>query len=365
VDSEAYEEDNEEEEEDDDAFIERLSNMVDLDDMLNNEVEARESVDSVEDSPGMNVRRSRRTIRAPKRQIEEMGGLSVDDDGKPKWKDCLMEVYEFAYQEMALVGAGIGGGFGHTSELDVKKYNEALRSNDLDELAKWVQGIDEEHARFLFDEVWVAVLKGDFANVIPITMTWALKQKVSGVVRARCNVRGFEQIPHIHYDPDSKSSPVTTQAAVFIVFVLLMMNVDYGARILDVKGAFLKGRFSSPDEVLLLEVPQGFRWVYDKLGEEMEMHKNAGQPMEREEVMIRTKEIFKEWMMMQLGERLKILKQQGKQRGGSRKVYLQMQRTIYGSVQAARAFLDGTTEGFHGNGVHAQFRGSMSLFSMG
>jgi Reverse transcriptase (RNA-dependent DNA polymerase) len=93
--------------------------------------------------------------------------------------------------------------------------------------------------RFLFDEVWVAVLKGDYANVIPITMTWALKQKASGVVRARCNVRGFEQIPHIHYDPDSKSSPVTKQAAVFIVFTLLMMNVDYGARILDVKGAFL------------------------------------------------------------------------------------------------------------------------------
>jgi hypothetical protein len=66
-----------------------------------------------------------------------------------------------------------------------------------------------------------------------------LKQKASGVVRARCNVHGFKQIPHIHYDPDSKSSPVTTQAAVFIVFVLLMMHVDYGARILDVKGAFL------------------------------------------------------------------------------------------------------------------------------
>jgi hypothetical protein len=122
--------------------------MVDLVDLLDNkgsvESKARESVESVEDLG--NVCRSHRTIRAPKRLIEEMGGISVDD-GRTTWKDCLMQVYEYAYQEVAgemageiaLVGAGIGGGFGHTTELDVKKYNEALRSNDLDELAKWVQ----------------------------------------------------------------------------------------------------------------------------------------------------------------------------------------------------------------------------------
>jgi Reverse transcriptase (RNA-dependent DNA polymerase) len=43
-------------------------------------------------------------------------------------------------------------------------------------------------------------------------------------------------------------------------------------------------------------------------------------------------------MAMQLSEQLQILKRQGNQRGGSRKVYLQMQRTIYGSIQTARAF---------------------------
>jgi hypothetical protein len=31
-------------------------------------------------------------------------------------------------------------------------------------------------------------LKGDHQDVIPITMTWALKLKSNGVVRARCNV---------------------------------------------------------------------------------------------------------------------------------------------------------------------------------
>jgi hypothetical protein len=197
-----------------------------------------------------------------------MGGVSVER--KATWNDCLIQVYEQLDREMALVGARVGGGFGHTSELDMKKYNEAMQSTDLDALTKWVNGIDVEHASFLFDDVWVAVLKGEYENVIPITMTWALKLKASGVVHARCNVRGFEQISHIHYDPDSKSSPVTTQAAVFMAFVLLMMHPTYVAQILDVKEAFLKGNFPSPDEVLLLEVPQGLRRVYDKLGDEME-----------------------------------------------------------------------------------------------
>jgi hypothetical protein len=63
----------------------------------------------------------------------------------------------------------------------------------LEQLSKWIKGMDEEHAQFLFNEVWVAVLKGDYESVIPITMTWTLKLKASSVVRARCNVRGFDR----------------------------------------------------------------------------------------------------------------------------------------------------------------------------
>jgi hypothetical protein len=37
-----------------------------------------------------------------------------------------------------------------------------------------------------------------------------------------------------------------------------------------VKGAFLKGKLNTKNEVLMLEVPQGFRWIYDRLGNEME-----------------------------------------------------------------------------------------------
>jgi Reverse transcriptase (RNA-dependent DNA polymerase) len=138
-----------------------------------------------------------------------------------------------------------------------------MRSNNLEE-TKWIKGMDEEHARFLQNEVWIAILKVKCHKIIPISMTWALKLKVNGVIRARCNVCGFGQIPHMHYDPDSKSSPVTTQAALFVAFTIMMMAGNFVAQVIDIKGAFLKGKFASKDEVLLLEVPQGFKWVYKK-----------------------------------------------------------------------------------------------------
>jgi hypothetical protein len=70
------------------------------------------------------------------------------------------------------------------------------------------------------------------------------------------------------------------------------MNTKFVARVIDVKGAFLKGKFAPEDEVLMLEVPQGFRWVYDKLGDEVEKQQTEGNPMEQQEVKDRAKEFF-------------------------------------------------------------------------
>ena len=50
---------------------------------------------------------------------EELGAVSVDH------KQRRITTYEIAN-----VGAGIGGGIGHTQELNVKKYNEAMDGQD-------------------------------------------------------------------------------------------------------------------------------------------------------------------------------------------------------------------------------------------
>jgi hypothetical protein len=105
-----------------------------------------------------------------------MSGLGVDDlNVCQSLRECFAKVHE-----AAMVGAGIGRGFANTSELNIKNYNKAMKSNDLDELVKWIKGMDEEHTRFLSNKVWTAVLKSDCKGVIPITMTWALKTKASG-----------------------------------------------------------------------------------------------------------------------------------------------------------------------------------------
>jgi hypothetical protein len=119
-----------------------------------------------------------------------MNALSVEKEiGGPKWNDCLVELYDGIY-EKALVGAGIGGGFVHSSELNVKNYNKAMKSAGMGELSKWIKGMDEEHARFLFNKVWTAVLKENYKDVMPITMTWALKLKANGVI-SKVQCEGF------------------------------------------------------------------------------------------------------------------------------------------------------------------------------
>jgi hypothetical protein len=52
--------------------------------------------------------------------------------------------------EMALIGAGIGGGFVNTKELHVMNYNEAIKS----EKDKWDYDVKEEHDRMTDNKVF-------------------------------------------------------------------------------------------------------------------------------------------------------------------------------------------------------------------
>jgi hypothetical protein len=81
-------------------------------------------------------------------------------------------------------------------------------------------------------------------------------------------VQGFEQIPHVHCDPNSKS-PVTTQAALFVACTIMMMTGVFVARVIDIKGAFLKGEFVTNNKVLLFkEVKQRNKeWFTKSYGE--------------------------------------------------------------------------------------------------
>ncbi len=142
--------------------------------------------------------------------------------------------------ELACVGAGVGGGFEHTTELHVMKYSEAMATKDA---PKWKKSVEEEAECMEKNNVWVPVSKEDVPKDAKIlTSTWAMKKKSNGTYRARLNARGFEQVPHEHYDPNTIASPVVSFITICIVFILMLLAMWPG-HILDVRGAFLKGDF--------------------------------------------------------------------------------------------------------------------------
>jgi hypothetical protein len=74
------------------------------------------------------------------------------------------------------------------------------------------------------------------------------------------NARGYKQVDGIHYDSSNISSPVTNDATIRIIIVLLII-FKWSAQLVDVKGTFLCGNFKDGEEIFM-EVPQGFEEFY-------------------------------------------------------------------------------------------------------
>ena len=89
-----------------------------------------------------------------------------------------------------------------------------------------------------------------------------MKKKANGTIRARLNARGYEQIDGEHYDDNTKAAPVVNGITIRIVLVIMAMAGWY-AELLDIRGAFLCGRFED-DERIYMEVPEGFEKYYPK-----------------------------------------------------------------------------------------------------
>ena len=160
--------------------------------------------------------------------------------------------------EHACVGAGIGGGFENTNELRVMKYKEAMAT---DEKEEWDESANKEHDRMVEKNAWKAVPKKDVPKGAKvITSTWAMKKKANGDKIARIKARGFEQVDGEHYDKSTMAAPVTNDATIRIVLILMLMAAWYG-KLLDVMGAFLHGQFWDGEEIYM-EVPEGFQKFY-------------------------------------------------------------------------------------------------------
>ena len=156
--------------------------------------------------------------------------------------------------ESALVGA-TGSAFHHTTELQVMKLYEALQSEDKE---AWEAAVADELDRFKKHSVFEVVEKRNIpARTRPLTTTWNMKKKANGTFRARLTIRGFEQVPNVHYRPEWISAPVSNAVTIRIMLVLLLMMGGY-AHIVDVCSAFLLGLFDNDEERVYVSIPKGW-----------------------------------------------------------------------------------------------------------
>jgi hypothetical protein len=80
------------------------------------------------------------------------------------------------------------------------------------------------------------------------------------------------KMSQVHYDPDFKSSPVTTQAALFVAFTLMMMVGNFVAQVIDVKGAFLKGKLHQKKKCYYLKYTKGLKGSTTELEKKWRRH---------------------------------------------------------------------------------------------
>ena len=244
----------------------------------NENVEA-ESENNKNTTVAENTTRSGRTVTAPSRLIDTMAAamdnakmnlthkqknyyaalmsLSCHEtDGKE-----LEAIEKVRVMEHCLVGAGIGGGFQNTAELKVMKFNEAMRSSDRE---GWIKAVEKEHDNMTQYNVWEPVEKTKVPDGVKVlSSTWAMKKKANGTLRARMVARGYEQIDGMHYDSSSIAAPVTNELSIRIMMVLALM-AGWAMKIVDIKGAFLRGEFEEGSDPVYLEIPQGFEKYYPK-----------------------------------------------------------------------------------------------------
>jgi hypothetical protein len=64
-----------------------------------------------------------------------------------------------------------------------------------------------------------------------LSSTWAMKKKSNRTFHARVTARGYEQVNGIHYDEDTKASPVVNKAMILITYVLMFPASQHNSNI--------------------------------------------------------------------------------------------------------------------------------------
>ena len=215
----------------------------------NDDSEVREGINNV--PPESRTTRSGRASKSAPRLIETMTAVDVH---------YLQAMNDMCPMDVMGVGAGVGGGFAHTTELHVLNYKQAMASKDRED---WIKEVRNEKRRFDKYNAFTAKKRSEVPQGVKIMSTvWAMKKKSNGKLRGRLNLRGFQQRDGEHYISSSISSPVTNATTVRIALTLLALCPEWIAIVVDIEGAFLQGEFTDGEEIYI-DVPEGFEEYYD------------------------------------------------------------------------------------------------------
>jgi hypothetical protein len=182
---------------------------------------------------GRAIKPPERLTYAPAVELRYLGEMAELDHGE------IANMYmALQSMEVALIGAGIGGGISHTSQLKVMNYKKAVRSPDTNE---WRKEIKNEKTRFNKYNALTAVPR----DLLPkgtkvLTATWAMKQKSNGMQRGRLNACGYKQVDGSRYASDSIATPVTNPITVGIILMLYCMNCTWTSASSMLKGHSFK-----------------------------------------------------------------------------------------------------------------------------
>ncbi len=87
------------------------------------------------------------------------------------------------------------------------------------------------------DRVWEAVEKANVPlDTKVITPTWACKKKANVMLQGQVVARGFQQVPHQHYDHTAVAAPVANNMMIHSALVLMLLG-GWAAHIVDVNGS--------------------------------------------------------------------------------------------------------------------------------
>ncbi|MFM8622083.1 MAG: reverse transcriptase domain-containing protein, partial [Holophagaceae bacterium] len=133
-------------------------------------------------------------------------------------------------------------------------FEEAWNHPDPTERHFWREAIRLEFRQMIKNKVW----RKEGIQTLPLNRKgigtkWVFKKKKNGVYRARLVVKGYDQVAGIDFQYNF--APVTSEVTLRILMIL-WISEDYFAEVADVQTAFLHGEL---EEELFIKIPSGYK----------------------------------------------------------------------------------------------------------